>query len=149
MKRPKKRIETPLGELLIERGVITKKDLEESLKTQKKQGGLIGEVIVSLGFAKEADIAYALSLQYGFPYLPLENYDIPRELVEMVPRALASKHCLIPIDKIGTTVTLAMANPLNTEAIDELEAMTGCEIQIFVSTLSDVREAIDRFYGKK
>ncbi|RKY26780.1 MAG: type II secretion system protein GspE, partial [Candidatus Omnitrophota bacterium] len=71
----KKRIDKPLGELLIEKGLINRTQLQEALKVQKERGGLIGEVMVSLGFAKEEDIAHVLSLQYGFPYLPLEHYE--------------------------------------------------------------------------
>ena len=147
MKYPKKRIEKPLGELLIERGVITKRDLEEALKSQKKEGGLIGEVIVSLNMAKEEDIAYALSLQYGFPYLPLQNYEAPKELLNTIPKEIASQYCFVPIDKIGNTLTVAMADPLNVQAIDRIEDISKCEVQIFVATVSDVRTAIEKFYS--
>jgi type IV pilus assembly protein PilB len=149
MKYPKKRVDKPLGELLIEIGMITKSDLEEALKAQKAQGGMIGEVIVSLGFAKEEDIAYTLSLQYGFPYLPLQNYDVPKELVKVIPKEVAVKYCLVPIDQIGSTLTVAMANPLNPQAIDQVEYISKCEIQIFVATVSDVRETITRLYGEQ
>lgn len=73
MKSPKK-TEKPLGQILTERGVISHSQLEKALEVQKKDGGLIGEIIVKLGFATEEAIAYCLSLQFGFPYLPLENY---------------------------------------------------------------------------
>jgi len=130
----------------VERGVIARNQLEEALRVQKEKGGLIGEVIVSLGYTKEEEIAYALSLQYGFPYLPLQNYDIPKELLETVPEQVASQYCLIPIDKIGNTLTVAMANPLNPQAIDDIEYISKCEAQIFVATSSDIRAAIDKFY---
>ena len=148
MKYPKKRIDKPLGELLIEIGMITKSDLEAALKAQKTQGGMIGEVIVSLGLAKEEDIAYTLSLQYGFPYLPLQNYEVPKEMVKIIPKEVAVKYCLVPIDQIGNTLTVAMANPLNPQAIDQVEYISKCEIQIFVATASDVRETIAKFYGQ-
>lgn len=146
MKYFKKRIDKPLGELLIEKGLINRAQLEEALRVQKEKGGLIGEVIVSLGFAKEEDIAYVLSLQYGFPYLPLKNYDIPQELLKIIPKQVASQYCLVPIDKLGNTLTIAMANPLNPQAIDDIEYITGSEVQVFVATASDIREAIQRCY---
>ena len=146
MKYFKKRIDKQLGELLIERGVITRNQLEQALQTQKEKGGLIGEVIVSLGFTKEEEIAYALSLQYGFPYLPLQNYDIPKELLETIPEQVACQYCLIPIDRIENTLTVAMANPLNPQAIDDIEYISKCEAQIFVATSSDIRSAISKFY---
>ena len=147
MKYFKKRIDKPLGELLVARGIINRKQLDEVVKVQREKGGLIGEIIVSLGYTKEEEIAYALSLQYGFPYLPLQNYDIPRELLEAIPEQVANQYCLIPIDKIGNTLTVAMANPLNPQAIDDIEYLTKCEAQIFVATTSDIRDAIRKCYS--
>jgi len=145
MKSPK-RIEKPLGQILVERGVINPTQLEKALDLQKKEGGLIGEVIVKLCFAKEEDIAHCLSLQFGFPYLPLENYEISREVVSLIPKGVASHYCLISLDKIGNTVTIAMANPLNLQAIEDLEDLTKCDIQVFVSTPTDIRTCIEKFY---
>lgn len=141
-----KKIDKPLGQILVERGVIGAEQLKEALAAQKRKGGLIGEVIVSLGFAKEEDIAYCLSLQFGYPYLPLENYQISEDVVGMVPEKVCGHYCLIPIDKIGNTLTVAMANPLNVHAIEDLEDLTHCDIQIFVSTPSDIRGGITKFY---
>lgn len=139
-----------LGELLIERGVIERKHLEKALLLQKEKGGLIGEILVELGFAKEEDIAQALTCQYGFPYLPLKNYEIDPEIIKSVPENVAKQYCLIPIDKIGKSLTLSMSNPLNIQAIEDVEMITGCSVQTFVSTSSDIREAIARYYkGKK
>lgn len=144
--RSHKRIDKPLGQLLVERGVITNSQLRKSLEIHQQEQGLIGEIIVKLGFAKEENIAYCLSLQYGFPYLPLENYEISAEVVSLVPKNVCSHYCLVLIDKIGKTLTIAMANPLNDHAIEDLEDLTGCDIQIFVSTPSDIRNCIDKFY---
>ncbi len=148
---PLKRITNKqLGELLIERGIIDRKDLDKALMLQKENGGLIGEVLVELGFAKEEDIAQALTCQYGFPYLPLKNYEIDSEIIKSIPENVAKQYCLIPIDKIGKSLTLSMSNPLNVQAIEDVEMITGCAVQTFVSTSSDIREAIVRYYkGKK
>ena len=143
-----KKVEKLLGEILIERGVIKRDQLAKALEFQKENGGLTGEVIVKLGFAKEEDIAHCLSLQYGFPYLPLENYEISEEAVSIIPKKVSSHYCLISIDKIGNTLTIAMANPLNTQAIEDLEDITGCDIQIFVATPSDIRKCIEKFYNE-
>jgi type IV pilus assembly protein PilB len=141
-----KKIEKPLGQILVERGIITPLELEKSLGVQQKEGSLIGEIIVKLGFAKEEDIAHCLSLQFGFPYLPLENYEISKEVVSIVPKNVATHYCLIPIDKIENTLTVTMANPLNIHAIEDLEDITGCDIQVFISTPSDIRKSIEKFY---
>jgi len=127
-------INKQLGELLIERGILTQRQLEKALLVQRERGGLIGELIVELGFAKEEDIAQALTVQYGFPYLPLTNYEINPEITAIIPARVARQYLLIPVDKIGNNVSVAMSNPLNVQAIEDLELLTGCNIQTFVST---------------
>ena len=136
-----------LGELLIERGVINHEQLKIGLETQKESGGLIGEILVELKFATERDIAQALTLQYGFPYLPLANYEIGSDVLLAVPENLCWKYILIPIDKIGKSLTLAMANPTDLVAIEEVEKVTESQIQAFVSTSSEIKQAIDQYYS--
>jgi len=96
--------------------------------------------------ATEEDVIQALTCQYGFPYLPLSNYEIAPEVLQTVSVQLCKKYCLIPIDKIGRSLTLAMANPLNVEALEELEKATSCSVQAFVSTATDINNAINRYY---
>ncbi len=136
-----------IGDLLLERGVINKPQLEEAIVFQKEKGGLLGEALLQLGYASEEDIAQALTSQYGFPYLPLANYEIEQDVVAAVSAEMCRKFCLIPIDKIGASLTLAMANPLNTEATEEVEAASQCSVQTFVSTATDIRNAIKKHYG--
>ncbi len=138
-----------LGELLLERGVINKKQLEKSLQIQKEKGGLLGQVMVGLGYATEEEIAQVITIQYGFPYLPLTGYEIDPESVKLVPRQVATQYGLIAIDKIGDTLTLAMSNPLNIQAIEDVEFITKCKVQSFVCTLSDVNTAISKYYKKE
>ncbi len=145
-----KRVTTKqLGELLIERKIITSEQLQKALDYQKVNGGLIGEILVQLGFSKEEDIAQVLTAQYGFPYLPLANYDIDLEVAKIVPDQVARQYCLVPIDKIGNNLTVAMSNPLNTQAIEDVEMISKCVVQAFVSTTTDIRKAIERCYIKK
>ena len=138
-----------LGELLIERRVISKKDLERGLEVQKERGGLIGEILVQLGLAKEENIAQAITAQYGFPYLPLSNYEIELKIVKFIPENVCSQYCLMPIDRIGDNLTLAMSNPLNKEAVEDIEELTKCSVQIFVATTTDIRNAIIKYYKNK
>ena len=142
-------INKQLGELLIERGIISQAQLDKALVVQQERGGLIGEILVELGFAKEEDIAQALTAQYGFPYLPLSNYDINPEIINIVPGRVARQYLLIPIDKIGNNLTLAMSNPLNVQAIEDVELLSGCSVQTFVSTSSDIKRAIEKYYKDK
>jgi type IV pilus assembly protein PilB len=138
-----------LGDLLIERNIISERQLEKALAVQKERGGLIGELLVELGFAKEEDIAQSLTAQYGFPYLPLSNYDINPEIISIVPGRVARQYLLIPIDKISNNLTLAMSNPLNVQAIEDVELISGCSVQTFVSTSSDIKRAIEKYYKDK
>ncbi|PIW68280.1 MAG: hypothetical protein COW10_03410 [Candidatus Omnitrophica bacterium CG12_big_fil_rev_8_21_14_0_65_42_8] len=135
-----------LGELLVEMGLITKDQLHHSLEVQKDKGGLIGQVLVDLGYVSEEAIAQAITAQYGFPYLPLENYEIDAEIVKIVPKNVAIQYCLIPVDKIGSNLTIAMANPLNSQAVEDIALLSGLYVQLFVSTATDIKKAIGKYY---
>ena len=139
-------INKQLGELLVDRGLVTQEKLERALTYQRDKGGLIGEILVELGFVKEEDIAQALTTQYGFPFLPLGNYDINTDILSIIPKRVAKQYLLIPVDKIGNNLTIAMSNPLNVQAVEDVELLSGCSVQIFVSTSSDVKKAIERYY---
>lgn len=146
---PIKRIVTKqLGELLVERGIINDAQLEKALKLQKEKGGLLGQVLVLLGFVKEEEIAQALTVQYGFPYLPLECYDINTEAIKTIPENVATQYNLIAIDKIGDLLTIAMSNPLNFQAVEDIELLTKSKVQVFVSTMTDITNAIKKYYKK-
>jgi type IV pilus assembly protein PilB len=138
-----------LGELLLERNIITSSQLEKALKVQQEKGGLIGQILVMLGFAKEEEIAQALTVQYGFPYLPLECYEINAEALRLIPENVSKQYNLIAIDKIGDLLTIAMSNPLNFQAVEDIEMITKCKVQIFVATMTDINNAIKKYYAKK
>lgn len=146
MKHFRKLINKQLGEILVERGLITRPQLEQALQVHKEQSILFGEALVNLHFTTEEIIVQALTAQYGFPYLPLSNYEIAPEVLSVVPDNICKKYCLIPIDKIGKSLTLAMANPLNLNALEDVELITNCMVQAFVSTATDIKSAIKRYY---
>jgi len=138
-----------LGELLVERGIINEEQLNKALKVQKERGGLIGQVLVMLGYTKEEEIAQALTVQYGFPYLPLECYEVNVEAMKIIPQNVAEQYNLIAIDRIGDLLTIAMSNPLNVQAVEDIELLANCKVQVFVSTMTDVNNAIKKYYQKK
>ncbi|MBN1794638.1 MAG: hypothetical protein JW844_06705 [Candidatus Omnitrophica bacterium] len=146
MKKYDRMLSKPLGELLIAKEIITPDQLEEALVVQKREGGLIGEILIRLGFANEEAIAQALTMQYGLPYLPLTNYEIDPAVLSVVPRETAQKYCFIPIDKIGNNLTIAISNPLDYKTLESIEKLTGCVVHIFVSTSSHINEAINKYY---
>jgi len=139
-------INKELGQLLLERGMLKEDQLNQGLAQQKQKGGLIGEILVELGFVREEDIAQALTAQYGFPYLPLNNYEIDTEVIKIIPSRVARQYLVVPIDKLGNNLTLAMSNPLNIQAIEDVELLTGCTVQTFVSTSSDIKKSIEKYY---
>ena len=142
----KRVITKKIGEILVERGLITNAQLETGLAHQQAHGGLLGQVLIELGYITEEEVALALTAQYGFPYLPLENYEIDETVTHLIPEPVARQYCLIPIDRIGNALTVAMADPSNVQAIEDIELLTHCVVQTFVSTPSDILKAIDRTY---
>jgi type IV pilus assembly protein PilB len=142
----RKLIQKKLGELLVEGKWITPENLEAALKVQNEKGGLLGQILVQLGFTTEEAIAQALTAQYGFPYLPLGGYQIDAEVVKTIPVHVAKQYAVMAVDRVGNVLTVAMSNPLNQEAIEDLELMTRLKIQVFVSTMSDIARTIERYY---
>ncbi len=144
---PKRLISKQLGELLLERKIINEQQLQKAILIQKGKGGLLGSILVLLGHATEEQIAQALTTQFGFPYLPLTNYEVDASIVKLIPENVAIQYNLIAIDKIGNSLTIAMSDPLNIHAIEDIELITNCKVQVFVSTQTDVKESIKRYYG--
>jgi len=139
----------PLGQVLLERGLITADQLEKALEIQKERGGLIGQILVSLGYVNEEQIAHAITVQYGYPYLPLNNYEFNKDVVKKIPFNVAKQYGLVAIDKLGDMITVAMCNPLNIQAVEDIELLTNCKVQAFVSTQTDINNIIDKCYLDK
>ncbi len=142
----KKIIPKQLGELLLDCKLISQQQLEEALHLQKEKGGLLGQVLVSLAYITEEAIAQALTAQYGFPYLPLGGYEIDPEVAKIIPEHVAKQYGLIAVDRVGSILTVAMSNPLNTQAIEDVEMLTHYKVQVFVTTASDVSSSIKEVY---
>ncbi len=136
-----------LGKLLVEKKVITNSQLEEALKKQRINGGFLGQILFKLGYATEEEIVSCLATQYGIPYLPLENYEIESSVVKLIPEEIARHHYLIPIDKIGNILTVAMADPLSEVAIKAVEEQTQLKMERFVSTGTEIDMAINQYYN--
>ncbi|MDP3791828.1 MAG: hypothetical protein Q8R38_07285 [Candidatus Omnitrophota bacterium] len=141
-------ISKQLGELLCEKGIINEAQLDKAIKIQSEKGGLIGQILVMLGYAKEEEIAQVLTVQYGYPYLPLQSYEISDDIIKLVPENVCKQYNLIAIDRIGNLLTITMSNPLNTQAVEDVEMLTACKVQIFISTMTDINNAISKYYGK-
>ena len=147
--QPRRIVNKQLGELLIERGLLNQNQLDKALDMQKLKGGLIGEILVEMGYINEEDVAQTLTAQYGFPYLPLASYEINPEVITIVPGRVARQYLLIPIEKVGNNLTIAMSNPLNVQAVEDVELLAGCSVQAFVATSSDIKKASEKYYKDK
>jgi type IV pilus assembly protein PilB len=143
----KRVITKKIGQMLVENNIITAKQLQEALERQKKRGGYIGQNLIELDYTTEEEIVSCLTVQYGYPYLPLKNYEINREIIKLIPKELAKDCYVIPIDKIGNVLTVTMANPLQEEAVRTIEKSTGCKVEIFVSAGSEIQHALKEYYG--
>ena len=146
---PFRTVRKKMGELLIERKIITPEELSLGLEEQKKKGGYLSQHLIALGFATELDIATCLSNQYNFAYLPLKNYIILPDMLELIPLKWVKIYTLIPVDKVCNVLSVAMADPLNEGVIQMLHQITNCDIQLFISTYSELNEAINRYFGDK
>ena len=135
-----------LGEILIQRKKITREQLEAALQTQKAKGGIIGEILVSSGLLDERDIVVALVIQCVLPYIAVNKYTIPPEVLRLIPKEVAQKEKVIALDRIGEILRVVMVNPLGDDKKNYLETLTKCRIATFISTKAEIEEAIARNY---
>jgi len=136
-----------LGDVLIERGVITPEQLDKALHQQPMTGKRLGDLLVDTGVITEDQLLEAISDRLAIPKLSLPTMVIDPLVVSRVPVDLARRYTLIPVFSIGNTLTLAMADPLNIIAIDEIKYRTGCDIKRVVATISEIKKAIDEYYS--
>ena len=135
-----------LGELLVRESVISVGDLRKAQDEQRSSGGRLGSSLVKLGMIEESELTSFLSKQYGVPAINLAEFDIDAEIISMVPRDVADKHLLIPINRSGSTISVAMSDPSNIFAIDDIKFITGYNVEVMVASEEAIREAIERHY---
>ncbi len=143
MKKPRKR----LGDLLLEVGMITQEQLDAAIDFQKKTGEKLGNAITKLGYASEDDIIQVLEFQLGIPHVKLEKYNIEKLACSSIPESIARRYGLIPIKKDKGILTVAMSDPLNVFAIDDVRIYSGLEVQPVIANNASVIKAIDKYYG--
>ncbi|WP_069649458.1 type II secretion system ATPase GspE [Caloranaerobacter ferrireducens] len=138
-----------LGELLISARKITEEQLKYVLEEQKKTGKKLGELLVEKGYIKEEEIIEVLEYQLGIPHMDLDKYFIDPEIPKIIPEKLARRHTLIPIRKDGNKLIVAMADPLNIFAIDDIKIATGLDVEPVISTRKNILSSIEQYYGKE
>ena len=136
-----------LGELLLKAQLINQQQLTKALDEQKTTGGKLGEILQKLGYVTEDDIIECLSHQFGVPSINLRHFEIDSNVARLIPVDLARKYNVIPVNKTGATLTLAMTDPTNIFAMDEITFMTGYRVEPVVASEEAIRETIDRHFG--
>jgi type IV pilus assembly protein PilB len=137
-----------IGELLLKEKRITPEQLQEALKSQRQHGGKLGKTLVTLGLVKDDEITALLSRQYGVPSIALHEFEIDSAVLRLVPAETAQKYTILPIARAGATLTIAMTDPTNVFAMDDIKFMTGYNVEPVVASETAVLDAIDRYYGK-
>lgn len=137
-----------LGELLLRENRISPLQLQEALTHQRTKGGRLGSALVQLGFVNDEDITTILARQYGVPSITLSQFDLDPAVVRLIPADTASKYQVIPVSRNGTSLTLAMTDPTNVFAMDDIKFLSGLHVEPVVATEAAVREAIAKYYGR-
>jgi type IV pilus assembly protein PilB len=138
-----------LGELLIRENLISMTQLRKAQEAQTKDGGRIGYHLIKTGAIEESKLTEFLSKQYGVPAINLKDFDIDPEIIKLVPKEVSMKHQIIPVNRAGASLIIAMSDPSNIFAIDDVKFLTGYNIETVVASEVAIREAIERYYAEK
>ena len=136
-----------LGELLLNEKLVSQEQLREALNHQKTSGGKLGKAFVSLGFVKDEQITTLLSRQYGVPSINLDHFEVDPAIIKIIPADTARKYQVLPLSRSGATLTIAMADPTNVFAMDDIKFMTGYNVEPVVASESALEDSIEKYYG--
>jgi type IV pilus assembly protein PilB len=135
-----------LGALLCDRGLLTESQLQAAILRQQQTGRRLGHVLVELGFVTAEAVLEALSLQMGVPTVRINAFTVNTDALNALPEKVARRHTAFPLQKVGTTLMVALATPKNLSALDDLRFACGCEIQTVLALEDEIVSAIDRYY---
>jgi type IV pilus assembly protein PilB len=136
-----------LGDMLVNKGLLTMEQLQAALKHQRDLGGRLGSILVDLGFVSDDAIVTALCTQYDVPSVNLAHFHIDPEVIRLIPIETAIRYQVLPLKKVGTLLTVAITDPTNVLALDEIKFMTGYHVEPVVASQSAIRQAIEQYYG--
>ncbi len=138
---------TQIGELLVKENFITTDQLEIALKHQRQNGGRLGSILINLGFVEDDDITALLSKKYGVPSINLAFFEIDPAVIKLISVDVAQKYMVVPLSRVGSTLTVASADPTNVFAMDDIKFMTGFNVEPVVATETSISEALEKYYG--
>ncbi len=137
-----------LGELLVRNQMISDDQLAKAISEQKREGIRLGAALIRLGYVQEHDLATFLSKHYGVPSIDLKQFEVDPAVIKLLPAEVAQKYQLLPINRAGATLIVAMSDPSNIFAIDDIKFMTGYNVEVVVASEAAVKEAIDNYYDQ-
>src|SRR5437879_1604800 len=136
-----------LGDLLVKEKVISAEQLQQAAKVQKEANCRLGSALVKLGFLTDEDVTNFLSRQYGVPAINLSYFEIDPAVVKLIPFETAKRYQILPLSRVGASLTIAMVDPTNVFAMDDIKFMTGFNIEPVVASESSIQEGIEKAYG--
>ena len=136
-----------LGDLLVKESIITQEKLTRALEEQKKTKARLGSCVVKLGFVSDEDITTFLSRQYGVPSINLTYFEVDPSVIKLVPEETARRYEVLPLSRVASSLTIAMVDPTNVFAMDDIKFMTGFNIEPVVASETAIQEALKKFYG--
>src|SRR5438045_2534593 len=135
-----------LGELLVRENLISLQQLQKAQEAQRKTGGWLGVSLTKLGIIAEEDLTNFLSKRYGVPPINLAEFEVDPEVIKLIPVEVVKKHQVIPVNRAGSSLIVAMSDPSNIYAIDDLKFLTGYNIEVVVASEVAIDEAIAKYY---
>ncbi len=136
-----------LGEILVKENLISSEQLKKALDHQKANGGRLGNSLVKLGFLNDEEVTAILSRQYGVPSINLAFFEVDQNVIKLIPMETAMKYQILPLSRVGSSLTVAMVDPTNVFAMDDIKFMTGFNIEPVVASETAISEAIKKHYG--
>ena len=143
----KEKLKKRLGEILLEDGALSPENLDEALQHQKKEGGLIGQILIRLGYLSEEDLVAAIGKQLHIPYIPLGNYSVNMDAAQFFSMDFCKKNICVIFEKDEKRLWVAVADPLNETLIEEIEKKTSLKLQLFISTPTEIFNMIDLIFN--
>ena len=135
-----------LGELLVKENIITPLQLKKAVESQRATGGRLGHELSKLGYIEESDLTSFLSKQYGVPSVNLSDFEVSPEVLKILPKEVVTRHQVVPINKSGSVLMIAMADPSNIYAIDDIKFITNLQVEVVVASEQAIAEAIEKYY---
>jgi len=134
------------GQLLLWGNLVTQEQLDEALEHQRQHGGRLGEVLSHLGYITDDELTRTVAMRYGVPTVNLDRLEVEREVLDIIPAEMARNFRIIPISRVGSTLTCAMQDPTSLDIINRVEFQTGCNLQPVLVTAAMMTAALERFY---